>query len=250
MINDKQKRKQAPKPRLVFSDVLAALWRWLIVVPVTGILRVGRWTARQAWRGTKWSVRFAWDVTKWGANLAWQGVKLPFRFLSWLFSYGNLPAFENVYQREAYLRIKRRYRRHFWRNLHTVGFLGINGVLLLQLFFQRLQLERSIGYSFFNNSLYGTATFIFFWTLIFLAHFALVRSKDNEEEALNASLEQYRGFTPPEKRKHKEYEEVDEYSDDQAYYVNDVSRLVEQPVYEEQEWQEHSSPQRRSKSRR
>lgn len=237
---DKQKRKQAPKPPLTFTDVMTAIFRWLVIAPITGLFRAGRWIVKQAWRGTKWT-----------AGLAWQGAKLPFRFVSWLFGYGSLPTFENVYQREAWLRIKRHYRRHFWRNLHTLGFIGINGILGLQLFFQWLQVGRAIGYTFFNNTLFGTGTFVVLWTLILLAHFALVRSKDKEEEALNASLEQYRGYNPPEKRKQKEYEEADEYVYNQVYYnEQNTSRLEEQTTYEEQALQEGTIPQRRTKSRR
>jgi hypothetical protein len=251
MMSEKQKRKEAPKPPLTFIEELAVIFRLLVIAPITGIFRVGRWTAKQAWRATAWSSGMAWSVTKWGAGLAWQGVKLPFRLVSWLFGYGTLPDFENIYQREAYLRVKRTYRRRFWRNLHTLVFFLFNGALAAQMFFQWIQVINEIrGYNWFNNQLFGVSAFVFMWSLVLLAHFAFVRAKETEDEALTASLENYRGYNPPEKRKHVAYEEVDEYADEQAYYeeMEARSRLEEQAVYEEPEWQER--PTRRTKSRR
>jgi hypothetical protein len=248
MTMEKGKRKAAPRPAGV--RLLKGFWRYGVVAPGSFAAATGRWAGRSAWRSGVWAarqgwrgVRGAWGLTRWAL---WQ----PLRLLGWLFGYGALPAFENVYQQEAYLRVKRRYRRHWWRNLHAIAWLTFTLGLALQLLIQWAQLGGSAVQRYFlTNQIYSGLFVVGMWALVLLVHGFYVRTRDREDEALADALERYRDYTPREKRKGLRYEEVlESYAphDETAY-----DRLADDTdTAPEQDWAQVMTAQERVRARK
>jgi hypothetical protein len=248
MTVDKEKRKAAPRPP--GAHLLRDVWRYGVAAPGRAAGGIARLAGHSAYRLVHWATIQAWHAIRGAGTLAVWALGQPLRLLGWLFGYGTLPAFENVYQQEAYLRIKRRYRRHWWRSLHAIVWLTFTLGLALQLLIQWTQLDAaSAGYRYFlTNQFYSGLFIVGMWGLVLLVQGLYVRTKDREDEALADALERYRDYTPREKRKGLRYEEILE-----PYTAHDepANRLADDAdAPSEHDWAQTMTAQHRVRTRR
>lgn len=133
--------------------------------------------------------------------------------------------FENVRQRDAYWRVKRRFQRHLWRNVHLIVLLlsGLIVALGTAVRVYELRVDGELVAAFLRNdaSLLGLLGGV--WAGVLLAHFALVRFKDNEDKALEEALVSYRNAPPLRKQKIFEEEDIMIESDDYAHLADEYT---------------------------
>jgi hypothetical protein len=178
-------------------------------------------------------IRFVWDVSRWSLMAVWSLIRwvvgLPSQLWIW-FRNGSLPNFENVYQREAYLRIKRRFRRKRRFQFHLMLFSLFNIAFILDAVL--LGWNGRLPWGSFANRLIP----VIVWLGVLVFHYMRDRMAETEERELAQVMSEYRPRQSDtrrqreaEKRKNMLYEETEDYLHyedytEQAEMIADESR--------------------------
>jgi hypothetical protein len=189
----KHKTKSGRTRSGLFGSILRGFLRYTIVYPI-----------RFVWNVSRWSLVTVWSLIRWI-------VGLPSQLWSW-FRNGSLPNFENVYQREAYLRIKRRFRRKRRFQFHVMIFALFNITSIFEAFSRSWY--GSISWNVWNDRI----IFGLVWLGVLAFHFMRDRMAETEERELAQVMSEYRHHSgdarrqrEAEKRKNMLYEETEDY---------------------------------------
>jgi hypothetical protein len=117
-------------------------------------------------------------------------LKLPFRFLYYLFN-GRVPKFENTREEEAFWRVKRRYRRKFFLNLHSTIFaLTVLFAILaaairwFEVGYATATMTENLLWSYFRNDLIAGILALAAWFILVSVHAVLIRTAQSEDDEL------------------------------------------------------------------
>jgi hypothetical protein len=135
------------------------------------------------------SQRIGWLVRGIGSLIV--GIlKLPLRFLYYLFN-GRVPKFENTRQEEAFWRVKRRYRRKFFLNLHSTIFaLTVLFAILaaairwFEVGYATASMTEDLLWFYFRNDLIAGVLALAAWFILVSVHAVIVRTAQNEDDEL------------------------------------------------------------------
>jgi hypothetical protein len=123
-------------------------------------------------------------------------LKLPFRLLYYVFN-GRIPKFENIRQEEAFWRVKRRYRRKFFLNLHSTIFaLTVLFAILaaairwFEVGYATATMTENLLWTYFRNDLIAGVLALAAWFILVSVHAVIVRTAQSEDDELEGVMAQ------------------------------------------------------------
>jgi hypothetical protein len=123
-------------------------------------------------------------------------LKLPFRLLYYVFN-GRIPKFENIRQEEAFWRVKRRYRRKFFLNLHSTIFaLTVLFAILaaairwFDVGYATATMTENLLWTYFRNDLIAGVLALAAWFILVSVHAVIVRTAQSEDDELEGVMAQ------------------------------------------------------------
>jgi hypothetical protein len=121
-------------------------------------------------------------------------LKLPFRLLYYVFN-GRVPKFENTREEEAFWRVKRRYRRKFFLNLHSTIFaLTVLFAILaaairwFEVGYATASMTENLLWFYFRNDLIAGVLALAAWFILVSVHAVIVRTAQNEDDELEGVM--------------------------------------------------------------
>jgi hypothetical protein len=121
-------------------------------------------------------------------------LKLPFRLLYYVFN-GRIPKFENTREEEAFWRVKRRYRRKFFLNLHSTIFaLTVLFAILaaairwFEVGYATATMTENLLWTYFRNDLIANVLALAAWFILVSVHAVIVRTAQSEDDELEGVM--------------------------------------------------------------